>query len=402
MAAADVSSPSPPLSQETTPPPSQDTTPLLETLLLRNSRTNGLCWDSGMSGGGHSSEDDCKSEMQSDQRKGVIRCAFFGSTPSDNDDNLGVDCSIQPDRCLLQSDDECEDGDDQVDGAVSEAISPAVLPISPPLHLHNTVEEKSVSLSNNVNKLIEEDHLPAQQRSSPQASCSSVNKPTLCHMSSHAPYFVSALSNHTTRAVVTRGTYGSVEVEVDPFSREFKLGPRPEDCLIRSHSPMQNPLSPQASISNQFSDTLFSPLPISVEFCKNHIPSKAFQDPDFLLYISRLGYPPELSDYVTYKMRVIGDKIEERYSKELNQAMDDILYDLLKVNLTWSGFSGASRKLLVGGAKIQDGILLVPCFARRLMDVVPELSCKIGHYTEMILDNYATDTVLGMGGWVSY
>lgn len=323
------------------------------------------------------------------------------------------------------------DDDDDDDAAVqrysdvSEGVA-AVAPLSidalppsprlqsplPPLHLPAREEEKPVRISCDTYELADKEDSLSWAASSTESSETSLDKPTPLHLSHSSPQFplgsslMSALGTHT-GAVMTHGTYGTIEVEIDPFSREFKLGPRSDDGDIKYSFPIARKSSkctrrsPQASISRQLSDTLFSPIPLTIECGQNRIPSKAFQDPDFLLYVKQLGCEPEVSDYITYKMRVIGDRIEKRYSKELNQAMDDVFYELLKQNLSWSTFSSVSRRLLVGGARIQDGILLVPCFARRLMDMVPHLDNTIGYFTEKILDNYASDSILGMGGWVS-
>lgn len=412
---------------ETTPP--SKGAPLFSKLEeLQSSGASGACFGKE----GSMSEED---EIQTD---GVV--GESGSNPgvgvamSEMDhDRFGVDTgTVMSDGWPLASDD--KDGDDDVhtsavtpacpaisEGATTSASSRSLSsplrtrhcsPLPPPLSLPMLEADQPVRKPSDPYLTYDEEDsssvdycaesLTPLDKPNPHLSCSSVH----C-ISSHTPFLLSSLSAHTAKSVFTRGTYEPVEVEVNPFAREFQLGPRSEDGDLREPSfsyvnkPWRNPLSPQASISNQFSDTLLSPIPLTVEFGTTCIPRKAFQDREFLLFVKQLEHAPDVSDYITYKMRVIGDRIEKRYSKELNQAMDEIFYEVLKKNLSWTTFSSASRRLLVGGARIQDGILLVPCFARRLMDLVPNLSSTIGQYTEKILDNYASDSILGMGGWVS-
>jgi hypothetical protein len=142
--------------------------------------------------------------------------------------------------------------------------------------------------------------------------------------------------------------------------------------------------------------------PLPMGGARKEIPKRAFQDPRFLDYISHLDHEPVLQDYITFKMAIIGDLIEEKYADKLNQAMDEVFMELVKKQfVSWHTFRHVSKRLLVEGKKIQDGIMLIPCFARQLMDYVPGFSSTIGQYTEQVLEKYAADNILGMGGWVS-
>ena len=49
---------------------------------------------------------------------------------------------------------------------------------------------------------------------------------------------------------------------------------------------------------------------------------------------------------------------------------------------------------------MQDGIFMIPCFARRLLECVPNIRDTIASYTEMVIDNYTADLILDVGGWV--
>lgn len=191
----------------------------------------------------------------------------------------------------------------------------------------------------------------------------------------------------------THGYYNSVEVEIDPFALEFQAG---------VSGSADDACSGPSPLARNASD-IFSPLPTcDVLSTRREIPQKAFQDVRFQEYIKTLDHsPPLVQDYITFKMRVIGDLIEETYADKLNQAMDEVFYELVKENLTWNTFKTVSKKLLMQGTKVQDGILLIPCFARQLADCLPGLGATIEGYTADVLNNYAADHILGMGGWVS-
>ena len=419
--------------------PISETTPPLEVasslLKVEKLRTSGACHDHFDKVVGKESGESCMSK--DDEQTGVtidVSGRDIGMEMK-NRDLVAMDTSkVMPANISLASDGEDIEGDVNVPPAAvvhahsavcdGNATATAPLSVSSPLHtchfppLPLSLPALDGASSSNRYKLTDEEDSLSLVDNSAKSSQTSPAKPALhvsCFSSpqlplsipSHFPCLLSTLSTHTSRSSLTHGTYETVEVEINPFALEFQLGPRSDGVEMRNppfscvNKLRCKPLSPQSSISSQFSDTLLSPTCLTVEYEKKCIPSKAFLDPDFLLFVKELGYTPTVSDYITYKMRVIGDKIEKRYSKELNQAMDEIFYEVIKKNLSWTTFSSISRKLLVGGARIQDGILLVPCFSRRLMDFVPHLGNTIVQFTERILYNYAADSIHGMGGWVS-
>ena len=101
-------------------------------------------------------------------------------------------------------------------------------------------------------------------------------------------------------------------------------------------------------------------------------------------------------------MAVIGDLITEQYREKLSQAQDKVLFELeAQESLSLTTFKDVSKRLLLQGRKIPDGIFLIPTFARQLLDFVPHLGSTIEHYTQIVLDTYASDKVIRMGGWVS-
>ena len=233
----------------------------------------------------------------------------------------------------------------------------------------------------------EDDRAPPRPSSlsfpSPQLSLSITSEDLAAQM---------AFASHST----SHGFYSSLEVDVDPFAKEFQAGVKEEKSGRCRGDSTTSPIG----VSRQISEMLITH-PLTVKDSKTKIPRRAFSDPEFINYIKTLDHDPEVSDYITYRMRVIGDIVEKRYADKLSQAMDEIFFEVLKQSVSWSMFSSISRRLLLEGARIQDGILLIPCFARQLINYVPHLGDTIGHYTESILDKYAADSILGMGGWVS-
>jgi len=63
---------------------------------------------------------------------------------------------------------------------------------------------------------------------------------------------------------------------------------------------------------------------------------------------------------------MIGDQIDKKYDQQLNQALNAIIYEVVKNNVSWKSFSRVSKKLIVQGYHIQDGIFMIPCFAHHL------------------------------------
>lgn len=143
---------------------------------------------------------------------------------------------------------------------------------------------------------------------------------------------------------------------------------------------------------------------------RNGIPARAFRDPLFLQFIKKLDNEPTKSDYISYKLRTIGDQIDQQYDNQLNRAMDDMFWETIKTPaalqslsnaVSYESFSNASKHLLVEGQKIQDSIFLITCFGRRLAEMLPNLGDRVNDFTHLVVDAYASDYLLGIGGWVS-
>ena len=97
---------------------------------------------------------------------------------------------------------------------------------------------------------------------------------------------------------------------------------------------------------------------------------------------------------------MIGDQIDKKYDQQLNQALDDIIYEVMTNNVSWKSFRCMSQKLMVQGQQMQDEIFMIQCFARRLLECIPNMRDTIASYTEMVVDNYTADLILDVGGWV--
>ena len=132
------------------------------------------------------------------------------------------------------------------------------------------------------------------------------------------------------------------------------------------------------------------------------LPPHLLEDQSFRDYVSKLGRIPKKSDYIPYKIAMIGDQIDRKYDQQLKQALDAIIYEVMKENVSWQSFHKVSQKLMLQGQHMQDGILMIPCFAHRLLECAPNMRDTIANYTQMVMDNYATDLILNVGGWVRY
>ena len=85
------------------------------------------------------------------------------------------------------------------------------------------------------------------------------------------------------------------------------------------------------------------------EDMQDGLPSHLLEDPNFRDYVSRLNRKPNKSNYILYKIAMIGDQIDKKYDQQLNQALDVIIYEVVKNNVTWKSFSHVSKKLMVQG-----------------------------------------------------
>ena len=134
---------------------------------------------------------------------------------------------------------------------------------------------------------------------------------------------------------------------------------------------------------------------------EHQIPAHAFSDPGFLQFIERLDCKPTNSHYVRYKLLTIGDEIEQIYDDQLKHALDDIFMETIESSVSWERFNAISKRLLLQGQKVQDGIMLITCFGRRLAEMVPNVGDTVTGFTQLVVDTYASEKLLSIGGWLS-
>ena len=132
------------------------------------------------------------------------------------------------------------------------------------------------------------------------------------------------------------------------------------------------------------------------------LPPEALEDEGFLAFLQQQDAKPSRSLYISYKIMLISEQIDSKYSKQLNQALDSIFHEVLKKELSWDNFSATCRHLMLEGEKgFMDGVFMVPAFGRRLLMFLPGMRELIMNYTQDVLDQYATEWLLTKGGWVS-
>ena len=77
------------------------------------------------------------------------------------------------------------------------------------------------------------------------------------------------------------------------------------------------------------------------------LPPHLLDDPNFRIYLAGLDHKPTRSDYISYKIALIGDAIDAKYDTQLNQALDALFTEVLKNTITWDSFSQAAKKLML-------------------------------------------------------
>ena len=131
------------------------------------------------------------------------------------------------------------------------------------------------------------------------------------------------------------------------------------------------------------------------------LPREVLEDEGFQDYLFQRSLKPSRSAYVSYKIAKISEKIDFKYSKTLDQALDSIFHEVMTKEISWEKFSAVCRKLLFQGEGTQDGLFMIPAFARKLLEFLPKMREQITSYTQMVFDEYATEWLLNKGGWVS-
>ena len=123
--------------------------------------------------------------------------------------------------------------------------------------------------------------------------------------------------------------------------------------------------------------------------------------PGFAEYAATLGRKPTKADYITNRIAVIGDEIDSQYSSQLESALNSLFDEVSSKSLTYESFCQAATHLLLEGKKMGDGVFMLMCFGRRLLELVPGMHDVISSYTTQVLERYALPLVVESKGWVS-
>ena len=130
------------------------------------------------------------------------------------------------------------------------------------------------------------------------------------------------------------------------------------------------------------------------------LPDEIMSNEGFLKFLEMHGARPSTSMYITYQIQLLSGQIDCEYEAQLNQAVDSMIPEIKTNNISWGNFSAVCRSLLFKGG-LNDGILLVPAFAKRLLGFLPGMRDVITMYTQQVVEQYAMDWLLMRGGWVS-
>ena len=173
--------------------------------------------------------------------------------------------------------------------------------------------------------------------SSPQLSLTSAKNSL--HLPSH-PYMTGlSLYPHTTHG------YYSYDEEVNPFSVQF------QEALKESEEQTQERL---ARSQNRGEAAAFTSQQTSASASRHQstdLQPHLLDDPNFRIFLAGLDHKPTRSDYISYKIVLIGDAIDAKYDTQLNQALDALFTEVLKNTITWDSFSRAAKKLMLQVSK---------------------------------------------------
>ena len=132
------------------------------------------------------------------------------------------------------------------------------------------------------------------------------------------------------------------------------------------------------------------------------LPDDILSDEGFCRFLEEQDAKPSKSLYITYQINLISHQIDNKYGKHLNQALDDIIDDVIAKQLNWENFNAVCKTLLFKGEDgLREGLFMVPAFGRRLLGFLPGMRDVITQYTQAVFEEYAMDWLLMRGGWVS-
>ena len=169
------------------------------------------------------------------------------------------------------------------------------------------------------------------------------------------------------------GTYAS---DTNPFAEDFDRSLQEQTSGHQNHAP-------------------------SVTRSNTQLPDDIIADEGFQKFLEMNNAKPSTSMYITYQIQLISDKIDCKYGKQLNQALDVITPEIINNAITWENFSAICHSLMFKGQGPLEGLFMVPAFASRLLGFLPGMRDDITMFTEAVVEQYAMDWLLMRGGWVS-
>ena len=126
------------------------------------------------------------------------------------------------------------------------------------------------------------------------------------------------------------------------------------------------------------------------------LPSCAFDDPDFVECCKGLDHKPTHDDYVTNKLLIISDMTEEKYGKDIENAIREAFTIALKDKFSYIDFARISHRLALQAKYIQEQAFLITCLGRQLYEKLPDLQGTISTYTAKAIEEMATEFLLGL------
>ena len=114
---------------------------------------------------------------------------------------------------------------------------------------------------------------------------------------------------------------------------------------------------------------------------KGSIPEEAWDDPNFLEYCRILNHKPTLDDFVSYKILMLSETIEEQFGSKLEKAFQEAIFYALKDQLSYIAFTKVTHSLAKQSDYLQEQAFLITCLGRRLWEKLPDLQDKIQTFT---------------------
>jgi hypothetical protein len=124
---------------------------------------------------------------------------------------------------------------------------------------------------------------------------------------------------------------------------------------------------------------------------------KLCNDPRFREYCQTLDHKPTPDDFVAFKLVLLSENIEERFSQDIENAFQEISVYVLKNKLSYVNFVKISQRLALQAHYVQEQMLLVSCLGRRLYEKLPEFKSIINGYTVQAVEEMGL--MAGLKSW---